>query len=79
MPHGHVLVSDHDKESKMNQLQPYKQFPLRLTPDMFAELERVAKQTRINKTTISRIALQKFLAQIERSGAREVLDEVCAV
>jgi hypothetical protein len=46
---------------------------------MFAELERVAKQTRINKTTISRIALQKFLAQIERSGANVVLDEVCAV
>ena len=46
---------------------------------MFAELERVAKQTRINKTTISRIALQKFLAQIERSGASEMLDEVCAV
>jgi hypothetical protein len=35
---------------------------------MFAELERVAKQTRINKTTISRIALQKFLAQIELVG-----------
>lgn len=62
-----------------HQLQPYKQFPLRLTPDMFAELERVAKQTRINKTTISRIALQKFLAQIERSGANEVLEDVCAV
>jgi len=63
----------------MNQLQRYKQFPLRLTSDMFAELDRVAKQTRINKTTISRIALQKFLAQIERSGANEVLDEVCAI
>jgi len=63
----------------MNQLQPYKQFPLRLTHNMFAELDRVSKQTRINKTTISRIALQKFLAQIEQSGANEMLDEVCAV
>jgi hypothetical protein len=46
---------------------------------MFEELDRVSKQTRINKTTISRIALQKFLAQIELSGASEVLDEVFAV
>jgi hypothetical protein len=46
---------------------------------MFAELDRVAKQTRINKTTISRIALQKFLAEIERSGASEMLDGVCSV
>ena len=63
----------------MNQLQPYKQFPLRLTSDMFAELERVAKQTRINKTTISRIALQKFLAQIEIVGVGNVINELCEV
>ena len=63
----------------MNQLQPYKQFPLRLTPDMFAELERVAKQTRINKTTISRIALQKFLAQIELVGVVNAINELCEV
>ena len=63
----------------MNQLQPYKQFPLRLSPDMFAELERVAKQTRINKTTISRIALQKFLAQIEVVGVGNAINELCEV
>ncbi len=57
----------------------YRQFPMRLTAEMFEELDRVAKQTRINKTTISRIALQKFLNQIEQSGATAVLDEVCAV
>ena len=59
--------------------KPYRQFPMRLTAAMFDELDRVSKQTRINKTTISRIALQKFLAQIELSGANEMLDEVCAV
>ena len=63
----------------MNQLQTYKQFPLRLSPDMFAELERVAKQTRINKTTISRIALQKFLAQIEIIGVGNAINELCEV
>jgi predicted DNA-binding protein len=52
---------------------------MRLTAEMFDELDRVSKQTRINKTTISRIALQKFLAEIERTGADEVLDGVCAV
>lgn len=46
---------------------------------MFAELERVAKQTRINKTTISRIALQKFLAQIEIVGVGNVINELCEV
>lgn len=63
----------------MNQLQPYKQFPLRLSPDMFAELERVARQTRINKTTISRIALQKFLVQIEIIGVGNAINELCEV
>ena len=63
----------------MNQIQPYKQFPLRLRPDMFDELERVAKQTRINKTTISRIALQKFLAQIELVGVGNAINELCEV
>jgi len=58
---------------------PYRQFPLRLTHDLADELDRVCKQTRINKTTISRIALQKFLAQIEQSGANEMLDEVCTL
>ena len=58
---------------------PYRQFPLRLNSQLADELDRVAKQTRINKTTISRIALQKFLAEIERSGANKVLDGVCAV
>ena len=56
---------------------PYRQFPLRLPADMADELDQVAKRTRINKTTISRIALQKFLTEIERSGAAQMLDEVC--
>lgn len=58
---------------------PYRQFPLRLTHDLADELDRIAKRTRINKTTISRIAIQKFISEIERSGADEVLDGVCAV
>ncbi len=58
---------------------PYRQFPMRLTADLADELDRIAKRTRINKTTISRIALQKFIAEIERSGADAVLDEMCTL
>ena len=58
---------------------PYRQFPLRLTHDLADELDRIAKRTRINKTTISRIAIQKFIAEIERKGADEMLNDVCAV
>jgi len=66
-----------DKTTRKEVGPPYKQFPLRITPDMFAELERVAKQTRINKTTISRIALKKFLAQIELVGVGNAINELC--
>ena len=58
---------------------PYRQFPLRLPHAVADELDRIAKRTRINKTTISRIALQKFIAEMERTGADEMLDCVCAV
>jgi hypothetical protein len=55
---------------------PYRQFPLRLPAHMADELDRVAKSTRINKTTISRIALEKFLAEIDRSGAGAAIEGV---
>lgn len=59
--------------------KPYRQFPLRLAHDLAEELDRIAKKTRINKTTISRIAIQKFIAEIERTGADQVLDGVFGV
>ena len=58
---------------------PYRQFPLRLPNSVADELDRIAKRTRINKTTISRIALQKFIAEMERSGADDLLNELCEV
>lgn len=57
----------------------YKMFPVRIEWTLADELDRVAKRTRINKTTISRIAIQKFIAEIQRSGADQVLDGVCAL
>ena len=58
---------------------PYRQFPLRLTHEMANELEVISSRTRINKTTLSRIALEKFLAEVKRKGADELLNDVCAV
>lgn len=58
---------------------PYRQFPLRLSHEMANELETISRRTRINKTTISRIALQKFIAEMKRKGADELLNDVCAL
>jgi predicted DNA-binding protein len=58
---------------------PYRQFPLRLPHDMANELDRIAKRTRINKTTISRIAIQKFMSEVERSGADALVNDLCEV
>lgn len=59
--------------------KPYRQFPLRLTAQMADDLEQISAQTRINKTTISRIALQKFITELKLSGANKTLNEVCAI
>ena len=56
---------------------PYRQFPLRLPHEMANELDRIAKRTRINKTTISRIAIQKFMNEVERSGADALVNDLC--
>ena len=58
---------------------PYHQFPLRLHPDLADELDRISKRTRMNKTTICRISLEKFLNEIQQSGADALVDEMCAV
>ncbi len=58
---------------------PYRQFPLRLPADIADQLDSIAARTRINKTTISRIALQKFIAELERSGADVTLEKVCEI
>ena len=57
----------------------WKQFPVRLEEPMFDELDRIAKQTNINKTTISRIAIQQFMDRLDSSGISNALEKVCAV
>jgi predicted DNA-binding protein len=55
----------------------YKQFPMRLEASLSDALDRCSSETNIPKTTISRIALTKFLNELEHSGARELLKNVC--
>ena len=57
----------------------WKQFPIRLEEPMFDELDRIAKQTNINKTTISRIAIQQFMDRLNSSGISNALEKVCAI
>jgi hypothetical protein len=55
----------------------YRQFPMRLEAPLADALDRYSEATNIPKTTISRIALTKFLNELEKSGARAVLQQVC--
>ena len=57
----------------------WRQFPVRLEEQMFEELDRIAKQTNINKTTISRIAIQQFMDRLDSSGISNAIEKVCAV
>jgi predicted transcriptional regulator len=57
----------------------YKQFPMRLEISLARELDHVAKETNINKTTISRIAIQKFLKEMRESGTLNSIASVCEV
>ena len=57
----------------------WRQFPVRLEEPMFEELDRIAKQTNINKTTISRIAIQQFMDRLDSSGISNALEKVCAL
>lgn len=66
MTHHHIELAE----------TAYRQFPLRLPAYMADELDSLAKRTRINKTTISRIAIEKMIREIELSGADKLLDEV---
>lgn len=64
---------------KTKQETIYKQFPVRLELPMFDELDRIAKKTNINKTTISRIAIQQFMDRLDSSGVTKSLETICAV
>ena len=58
---------------------PARQFPLRLEASLADRLDLICKQTHITKTTISRIAISKFLDELEIKGISRAMNEVCEV
>ena len=56
---------------------PIRSFPVRLEHDLMNRLEQFAKETHINKTTISRIAISKFLSELESTGIRNAMVDIC--
>ena len=58
---------------------PARQFPLRLEASLADRLDKASKQTHINKTAISRIAISKFLTELEVSGISSAMHDVCEV
>lgn len=58
---------------------PHRQFPLRLNASLADQLDRVSKETQIPKTRIATIGLEKFLAELETSGIRSAMRDVCGV
>ena len=55
---------------------PHKQFPIRLSHELTNRLNQTAKSTRINKTTLGRIAISSLLDDIDLKGIATVLKEL---
>ena len=56
--------------------QKYTQFPIRLNRTLSDALDAVAAQSHIPKTTISRMALERFIVRMDDHGALELMDRV---
>ena len=54
---------------------PLVQFPIRLSKDLHTRFTQVSQETRINKSTLLRIALDRLVTQIQTQGITAVLSE----
>ena len=54
---------------------PLVQFPIRLSKNLHTRFTRVSQETRINKSTLLRIALDRLVTQIQNQGITAVLSE----
>ena len=75
--HDHLLDHISDSTTMTAQKITYRQFPIRLEASIADALDRYAQATQIPKTTISRIALVKFMNELENSGARSAIEKAC--
>ncbi len=63
----------------MNPIQKpvYRIFPLRLDGDLVQKLNEMSNKTHITKTELSRIAITKFIKELEDSGVTKTLMNLC--
>ena len=54
---------------------PLVQFPIRLSKDLHTRFTQGSQETRINKSTLLRIALDRLVTQIQTQGITAVLSE----
>ena len=52
---------------------------MRIEESLALELDEMCKVTKMNKTTFSRVALQKLIKELHESGAAQSIASVCAV
>jgi predicted DNA-binding protein len=57
-------------------LKPQAQFPLRIDAELMEKFDEISKSTRIPKSTLARIALEKFLNEIEKSNIAKSINSV---
>lgn len=56
--------------------KPNVQFPIRISHDLHTRFTQVSQDTRINKSTLLRIAMDRLVTQIQSNGITAVLNEV---
>jgi hypothetical protein len=55
--------------------KPNVQFPIRISHDLHTRFTQVSLDTRINKSTLLRIAMDRLVTQIQSKGITAVLNE----
>lgn len=55
---------------------PLKQFSLRMSVDLYEQIEQLSNLTRISKTALIRLALEKLLHHMNNSDVQRTLKEI---
>lgn len=59
--------------------QPRVQLPVRISPELFKELDSMSAETHIPKSVLTRIAIKRLITDLNESGAPTILKMVCEV
>jgi predicted DNA-binding protein len=59
--------------------QPRIQLPVRISPELFNELDSMSTETHIPKSVLTRIAIKRLITDLNKSGAPSILKVVCEV